>query len=131
MLQLKWCSGMYCAEKIPVRNCLIPPEFAIQAKPALRLNFMCSVSIPPCVKEAHALICLSTPTLSSQVSIHCRNLDYFASSSCNPIMIPYAEKQQSSLTGLQLLTPTLAPFTCLYIFTPHPWNLSLRYTSKH
>lgn len=39
MLQLKRCSGIYgiyiyqiyiYEEKIPVRNCLIPPEFAIQ-----------------------------------------------------------------------------------------------------
>lgn len=35
-----------------------------------------------------------------------------------PQLTPYAEKKPSSLTAPQLLAPMLAPFTCLYTFTP-------------
>lgn len=42
----------------------------------------------------------------------------FPPAPATPQLIPYAEKQPSSLTVPQLLAPTLAPFTCLYTFNP-------------
>lgn len=87
-------------------------------KPAPRPSFRCSDLVPPCTKATHALICLYNPTSSSQVSLQHRNRDCFPPAPATPQLIPYAEKQPSSLTVPQPLAPMLSPFTCLYTSNP-------------
>lgn len=40
--------------------------------------------VPLCIEAAHPLVCLCTLISSSQVSLPCRNLDYFPSCTCKP-----------------------------------------------
>lgn len=79
-------------------------------------SFISNDSVPAHVKVGHTLIC--NPVSSSQVSFQSGNLDYFPTAPATPQSVLYPEKQPNSLIAIQLLPPVLAPFTCLYIFTP-------------